>query len=274
MLVIVGGATYLLGDRMEVPVSTPIAWATLVPVDPPTDPTAWPRERSVQIVCETVVGTVDELVEDYRKKLTLAFGAMTCGGNVIPTLGEASLRKQSEVLTRHNLAGPGVQNVWRATPDQAEVPERERAKLTGLANRQEARMRASLMQLVALYFSPGGLCVRDPETGDWAKRLSPTDHPKRVQALIDALTVLKEDRERQDGRSATKAVFENGFTRDTVYEAVKVFEAQFGRKPVRIWLTQDMLDRAAAWGGTAPYMLPGGRICDMVVEAGETYAMA
>jgi hypothetical protein len=57
----------------------------------------------LRVVVETYVGTVDEICEDFRTSLTRAFEGMACRGKdgtyqTIPKMGEASLRRQTEVL--------------------------------------------------------------------------------------------------------------------------------------------------------------------------------
>src|ERR1700729_4443 len=73
------------------------------------DAERYPRERTVNVLHEMAIGTVAELVEDFRVKLTKAFDAITYKQpdgtfHEIPTFGEASLRRQNVLLrlARHD----------------------------------------------------------------------------------------------------------------------------------------------------------------------------
>lgn len=100
---LIGGAAVVLPGLLHdvLPAS-----ATLVAVqDADGRPLGRPREYGVHAPVSAVVGTVDEVLELLRVDLTTAFNAVARrrpgGGHyVIPSLGEASLRKQSEALAR------------------------------------------------------------------------------------------------------------------------------------------------------------------------------
>jgi hypothetical protein len=71
---------------------------TLVPLDPMPDG-EWPYESGLVVQHELIVGTVDEIAEDFRQRLIAGFNCMTDKpGPGVPPAGEPSLRKQTEMF--------------------------------------------------------------------------------------------------------------------------------------------------------------------------------
>jgi hypothetical protein len=190
--VCVSGPLKAASDRAPV-------WVTLVPLEPYTTPDGtpvtgvWPRETAVPVDHEMVIGTVDDLTERFRRQLTKAFHslAMTPPPGQpqpdLPLFGEPSLRKQTKSLNRRRPSVGGAYVMPVADPETYQAIEAVRADMQGFANRQDVFLRANLMGVVGMF------CGHHP----------PTDDPELVQRLIDALVVLKEDRERQHQAAPT-----------------------------------------------------------------------
>lgn len=190
-LLLIGGAVTTIITEPTLVAQTAVAVCTLVPQEPPL-PQWWPREQPLLITTDTSVGTVDELVADYKEGLVKAFQAITLtspgqsGGN-IPMTGEPSLDKQTRVLEQMGYV-PG--KAFRLPPTPYEVlaiREKQRADMAGFTRRQDAFERNTLFQLVHAY---GLRRFRDQDS----RALLPGQHSvKAIQALIEALTVLRDD---------------------------------------------------------------------------------
>ena len=154
------------------------AWVTKVPIErEPGEPEAcWPRETHFRVCHEFQVGTVAELADDYREKLTCAFLSYTIPpGCNIPSTGEPSLRKQTALFERHGITG-----LTTIKPDPGALQAREDRRIarTGRPLRQDALTRDRLKRLV----------------GSWRGEChAPTDSPEAVNSLIEALTILRDD---------------------------------------------------------------------------------
>lgn len=194
IVVFTGGTITLMGDTLYAMTDNAIAWLTLVPLEDVEPEGAFPRERHIRIVADVMVGTVEELVEDYRKKLTTVFENLTATDSkgVIPTMGENSLRKQTAALEKFGLNrfAPDAVTVLK---DHKRLPDREsqRIIMTGWQPRQDAWQRDLLMRLVAVwdgrrYHKPG----EEKEEGI----LPPTDSPAPTLRLVQYLQTLAGDR--------------------------------------------------------------------------------
>lgn len=139
----------------------------------------WPYETAVYVSHELRIGTVEEHVASFREAVTTAFHSCCLtppAGQpqpVIPYFGEPHLGRQNALLARHGIDG---MTLLPAAPEALEAREERRVALAGCRPRQDAMTRDRLRRLV----------------GGW--RSHPTDKPEDVQSLIDALTILKEDR--------------------------------------------------------------------------------
>jgi hypothetical protein len=199
---IVGGCIVNLSHGVLERFSDPGAvWIRMVPAElnefEKVNPTVYPHERDVRVIHDFYVGTVEEIVTDFRAKLVAAWDHMTCKPSDgqpqlnLPAFGEPSMRKQTEVLERHGLnrfvVGPEL------IADRNDLNEREerRNKLDKVETNQDAWTRWELMRIVAQF--NGRYHSDNTSTSN-----CPTDNPSAVQKLIDALTVLKKDRDALD----------------------------------------------------------------------------
>lgn len=208
LLVVGGGATYLLTDVLSLPPDHTPVWVTRVPLEPTefekdNPGKAYPREGCFRILHEVIVGTVDELVDIYRQDLIACWRRITNqqeddSYGVNPMLGEAGLRKHVEVLRRNDLDRPGkvpLPDVHKALRDR----EQRRNRLDGLEPRQDGVERDLLKTLVGDYRCRTRARLKG---GGYGGQDAPTDDPRAVQALIDALTTLKEDSEARRQKAA------------------------------------------------------------------------
>jgi len=185
-------------DRMYKPIDMAPAWLTLIPTEPTEQELlCYPRERVARVMHDTQVGTVDELTELFRRQLTACFKTMTSEGGVIPMLGEASLRKQTECLQRNNLDLPGYSVPLKASGDEIAAFE-ARFERYGPKPRQSLDVRARLKQFVTVH-------AMYDTNDEFAHLHGPTDDPAYVQRLINALFVLKEDAEARYNHGKTLA---------------------------------------------------------------------
>jgi hypothetical protein len=207
-LVVIAGAVLL-------PVTEPIyttgplrAWFTVYPRTAPAV-ACYPKERHVPVMHDVQVGTVDELVELYRSQLTRAYHAFAVTPKpgeeqpVIPYFGEPSLAKQNKAVAAmcdaKGLAVSLPANAGHKPFEDFVAPRHE--KYGEPKPRQSAFEQDRLKRLVATYHN-----YRYPDAD--SDNTSPTDDPAKVTALIDALTVLREDADARHRVNLAKAAAE------------------------------------------------------------------
>lgn len=205
----IGGTFISLSTGVLEKFSDPGAvWIMQIPVEPnefeKAHPEAWPRERHFRIMHDCYVGTVDEIAEDFKRKLVTAWDAFTvksADGSQpdIPSFGEPSLRKQTELLERHGLNRFVCGSELKADKADLERREAKRIELSGFTPQQDAWTRWELMRLVGQY----GSCRRFGSDGGFG--CPPTDNAESIQQLIDDLTVLKNDKLAQEKHAKEKA---------------------------------------------------------------------
>lgn len=204
LFIVTGGA--LFGIVEPVLITGPVpSWVTVFPKEAPAD-AGYPRERHFRIMHDVQVGTVDELVELFREQITRAYNMFALiqhdGGEqpVIPQFGEPSLRLQNEAIAKMcDSPGKAVSICIKAGPDQYAGYLAPRYEKYGEPKpRQSEFERDRLKRLVASYFN-----YRYPDAE--SDNTPPTDSPEKVQALIDALTVLKQDAEARHQGNLAKA---------------------------------------------------------------------
>lgn len=111
---VVGASLTHFYDMMLPLDSAPVMMHLVPIVDEATltqEPVRYPRDKDIGIGHEVMVGTVDEIVEDFRKKLTKAFNIYTLQTEeyldgpplVIPCTGTTDLEPQNEAFARHGL---------------------------------------------------------------------------------------------------------------------------------------------------------------------------
>jgi hypothetical protein len=165
-------------------------WITLVPRDRSGElPGNYPREWNVRISHVMQIGTVAELVAQFERNMIRCFEALSCkkedgSWGVIPSLREASLRKQTELLDRVHPVRE-VDGPFKIDPKILKMRQQERDRIDGYESALDPSDRDVLMRLV----------------GEWGDRRTgggdgygPTDEAKCVQGLIDALVQLRDDR--------------------------------------------------------------------------------
>lgn len=262
IVVLAGGVTALFPEMCNFLDPAP-AYITLVPIEEcEAAKASYPRERHIRVMHDAQVGTVDELTELYRQQLTRAFDALVCEGHIIPTLGEASLRKQTEALRRNNMDLPGVAVPFKMSPRRyAEWSARKQAM--GEPKPQLEPYEADVLkQLVAGY----GMAVRKADGSKIADY--PTDDPAAVQVVIDALTTLKADADaRHAARDAQakaaedkladvtlkledfekKVVGRKRLDRYGLFEAMKGFETEHEKAPTSIRLHPVAIADVEVW---------------------------
>lgn len=223
LLVIMGGSLFPITRPMTFTCPIAPAWITAIPEGELTEEEAksYPTERYFRVMHETQVGTVDELVELFREKLTRAYHAFALTPEdgekqpVIPMFGEPSLRKQNDALASQ--FGPAATEpkassvIAKATPKQYAAYLAVRKTTHGEPDTQQDAMTADeLKRFVAVWLGRQFPTNSDSEIGDALRKkhdngnsmpLGPTDDPKAVQSLIDALIVLKQDSEARRARS-------------------------------------------------------------------------
>jgi len=203
---ILGGAMFLVPEaHVNIADSAPV-WAELVPVEPTEAEKqgvrAYPKERYIRVLHELCVGTIEEIAADVKEGLLRSFNALSCinedgSAKVIPTIGEASLRKQTAVIVRN-----GIDSFTKSLTASASIidaREELRNKMDGFKPRQDGYTRAFLARLVGTYFSRRFL----PGSSGYPCN-QPTDDPAAVQELIDALKVFKEDTESKKAARAER----------------------------------------------------------------------
>jgi hypothetical protein len=115
----------------------------------------YPRERQIMIHHAAMIGTVDELAEEFRAALTRVWESVACKKEdgtfgVNPALGEASLRKQTENLREYREAYGGGLAV-PALPEQLQKAGDLRANIAGCTPTQSEITRDFLYRLAWLY---------------------------------------------------------------------------------------------------------------------------
>lgn len=193
LVVITGGVTFPMVRLEKINIKCP-SWITIIPVEEnEQQANSYPRERHIRVMYDVQVGTVDELVELYRKQLTNCYDLFVVKQPegqepvVIPSFGEASMGQQNACLHRNGIvSGSTVQ--LNLQPDEYEkFMARKYDKYGHPKPRQSEMERDRLKRAVANY-----LAYRYPDA-ESESMLPPTDNPEHVQKLIDALTILKED---------------------------------------------------------------------------------
>lgn len=196
MIVVHGGSTIILNRPVEF-TDLAGAWVTKVPTEETEyEKGLYPRESHFRVMLDVAIGTVDEIVDDYREKLVRCFNTMACQNDdgswgVIPQLGEASLHKQQEVLDKiHPRGSHGVTPLGCMKIDPKVFIERQkrRDKMDGIKSTTHAQDRDVLMRLVALW--QGRRCGGHGTS-------PPTDDYGSVQQLINALTLLQCDNKKR-----------------------------------------------------------------------------
>lgn len=265
-MLIQGGAIIpLLNDGMVHYTDPGVSWVTLIPAE---NVEAFPwRERHVRIMHDMQIGTVDELVQDFREKLERAFHLFSCSSpdgthGVIPSFGEASLRKQTEVLERNNLNGDHTKDGFLFKADLKAIQARQdrRDNANGYKTRLHGMDRDQLMRLVATWGN------RRHGGGSGS---SPTDNPRCINDLIKALETLRDDHYRTLDIAYVK---KNGITRDSLCELAKEFAKRHGRDPESITLTPEQLDAVRQFGdfaGEAGQEAAPLSVLGMIVKEGE-----
>jgi hypothetical protein len=206
LFVVTGGSLTVLTEPVLMTGPTPV-WVTIFP-QTPTGPAAgvYPRERHFRVMYDVQAGTVDELVELYRDQLTRAYHAMAMTPKegeeqpLIPTLGEPSLRIHNEAVAKMcDSPGKAVVLCIKAGPKQYESFLAPRYEKYGEPRpRQSEFERDRLKRLVASYHN-----YRYPDAE--SENISPTDDPAKVDALIDMLTVLRQDAEVRHAFNVSRA---------------------------------------------------------------------
>lgn len=185
LVVFMGGSTVPLQNAEFLPDLGGYIWLTRFP-DEETPVKAWPRPVHTPIMINIMVGTVDELCEQLRTKLTTCFNTLTMAGKaVIPAFGEASMRKQTEMIEANDLvknpirlkAGRRAFNDWYNRRRGACAPDAPEQKVAPY----EADV---LRRTVAMYH---GLVH-----GDGQMHI-PNSLPSRIDTLVSALLLLKAD---------------------------------------------------------------------------------
>jgi hypothetical protein len=157
----------------------------------------YPHEKAVGISHELHVGTVDEHVEYFREALTRCFHEYCLtppAGEpqpVIPWTGATHLGPQNVILARN---GVDAMTKVPPRPDVLAKNDAARAAIHGVTPRQSAATRDKLRRMV------GNWIQYAPKEGEYYGD-GPTDRPSKVQQLIDALTVLRDDH--PDSRTPT-----------------------------------------------------------------------
>jgi hypothetical protein len=175
-MVLISGAAFVPIERPMLLADGAPVWATLVP----TADDAQPHQlQHFRILHQMAVGTVDELLDLLRRQMERAFHtfALTVPPDqdplVIPTFGEASLRRQNEAVAE-----------LVPEPNGVALPAADPKHLAALRPSSCAfspHDRDYLMRLVAAW--------DDRDTCNHLNR--PTRSPAKIDALIDALTALK-----------------------------------------------------------------------------------
>lgn len=147
----------------------------------------WPHERQFRILHEFYYGTADEIIDDLKTKLVAACNATTLTSPEI-------VRKQNELMERYGLQRFVCGNELKADKKDLDEREAQRAEMSGHTNRQDGWTRWELMRLVAQWHSRRFTNAKSAEISQHGL-LPSNDSPEAVQDLIDALTVLKQDRE-------------------------------------------------------------------------------
>ncbi len=274
-VVYVGGACLFgLAETMVKMIDAAPAWVTLVPTeasDGEKATGAWPRERHVLVSHSMQVGTVDELTDEFRGKLVAAFDSLTGKRKdgepaVVPFTGEASLRKQTEVLGRSGYDKP-VGALPLVAADICEAREARRNELQKFTPSQNVFERDVLARLVATY------AAHQLGTRTCSAVLPPSPAAvEGIKSLISALTALLWDNYRLED---IKYAEEKGITRETITDLRYRFRERNGGTgwPGKITLTEAQVKEAfeafqfdAADLKAAP--LPYKKILGMTVVVG------
>lgn len=216
LLVIAGAVLFSVTEPVVFVDPAAPTWVTAIPDKTSKREHDYPRDRRFRILHEVQVGTVSELVKLYEQRLTAAYNTFVIkqpDGEppvVIPSTGEASLGMQNKILCEQfGPAADGHSVVAKAQPDEYEAFHAPKYEKYGEPKpRQPMMERDVLMRLVATY--RGRRFPADGEGLEGKEKLSylldgPTDTPKAVQALIDALTILKEDAEARYAHQKARA---------------------------------------------------------------------
>ena len=201
ILCMLGGSVFPLSNGVLENYSDPGAvWIGRIPVEDneyeKKSPNIYPREGEFRVMHELYIGTVDEIVENFRQKLIVAFNTMP------PTT------EQAKVLERHGI-NKFTEVGFKASHADLQKREDRRSRLNGFKPRQSAWNRWELKRLVAqwhgrrfhekgdMYLDHDGVKKAVPEA-TLTYTVPPTDNPELIQDLINALTILKQDREARD----------------------------------------------------------------------------
>jgi hypothetical protein len=206
IMIVEGASIPMLCGRMERLAHKAPVWVTLIPdeINQQEHAGAWPLERSMRVLHECNVGTVEELVQHYREQLIAAFHRLACTPQpgepqpVIPTTGEPSLRKQTELLQQTGLLDmPMVARALSLTAAKQALEQREAIRniRQGFMPHQSAWTRLAIKELIANWS-----CRRFRDEND-SGLTPPTTSKKLVRELISELTVFLEDQESLDPTS-------------------------------------------------------------------------
>ncbi len=246
MVLVWGGTTFPICDVMVAFPQIPSVWVTKIPIEKhPNEPeNAYPHESAFRVACDVVVGTVDEIVENFRDSLIRCWETLACkqpdgSYGVIPSLGEASFRKQTELLERHGLnkfCKPV--SAFKVDPKVFQELQDRRNRLNDFTPKQDAFEREHLMRLVGDYLS-GGRYLRGGESSS-----PPTDDTKSCQQLIDALTILRDDQLALEKQRQDEAETRQCPTACAVQDAMTQHHRRLGKHATKIHLSKEQLDRA------------------------------
>lgn len=187
-IVVVYGAIIMpMHDVLRLPTGPAPGYVTFVPVEPVRPTTERPLIRRARVLHELFVGTVDELVAEYRRKVTDAFNFTTSSqkDGAPPYL---DTEKQNVVLERNHLEAR-CSALYKASWADLRAAELADGLAPGASARQEASERDALARAVLLYAT---LVPRNAP-----RPLDPLGTPvgdEDIQRLIKALSTWLEDR--------------------------------------------------------------------------------
>jgi hypothetical protein len=249
-----GGVMVMMGEVMMEPSDAIPTWFTLVPIEETKEAAAsWPRVKHMRILHEMRIGTVDEIIATYREQLTRAFNAMcrknATGWDQIPELGEASLRKQTEVFERNDVNKNLTNYPFKVDPRVMTNKDARCSALEGYKPRLSVFDRDILIRLLGEW---GNKRFINPDDLHYGGLQGPSDDPDAMTKLIDALVIFREDRWRADDIAFAR---KNGVNRNTICELAKHFVKRHdGKEPKTLHVNEEQYKALGCDGAHTVYL--------------------
>jgi hypothetical protein len=231
MVVVQGSVTFSMTNKLYNLADKAECWISLIPIEDSTDDHLF-TTRQAKILHEMVIGTVDELVNDYREKLTRVYNSLIASSSPLWT---AQWNKQTKLLETHNL----TKYCLPASQEQIEEHGKKWDQYREEVSRQSYYDRDLLGRLIAQWNN------RDFSTENDKTHL-PTTNCTDAAKLRNALNTIIED---HINTVLAWKFRDNKLTREAFWECAKNFAKYLEREATTITLTEEQRRVIANWDG-------------------------